>query len=228
MYTIFQAPKEFFHVSPHIYENNHLFRETFMEQVLLWVQTYGTPAIIVLIALEYACFPISSKLVLPFAGAFGAGMGMSLPLLIVYSSAAGLVGTSLTYSVGRYGGSPMMEKLMSRFPSTKKPILASYRTFGNHGKIAVCLGRVIPICRTYIAFVAGACGQPYPEYALFSTIGIVVWNTLLLTLGYYFYQFRDVFFLYFNKYKTIILVAGLLLIVLLLAIKRTDEEDRTA
>ena len=121
----FGSVKAFFHFSPHIHENNHLFMETFMEQVLLWVQTYGTPAIIVLIALEYACFPVSSELVLPFAGAFGAGMGISLPLLILYSSAAGLVGTSLTYAIGRYGGSPMMEKIMSRFPSTKKPILAS-------------------------------------------------------------------------------------------------------
>lgn len=196
-----------------------------MEQILLWIGSYGTPAIIVLIALEYACFPISSELVLPFAGAIGAGIGISLPLLILYSSLAGLAGTSLTYAVGRFGGSPLMEKLMIRFPSTKKPILASYRTFGNHGRAAVCIGRVIPICRTYIAFVAGACQQSYTTYILFSAIGIAVWNTMLLTLGYYFYQFRDVFFLYFNKYKTIILVAGLLLIVLLLVVKRSDGEE---
>lgn len=196
-----------------------------MEQVLLWVQTYGTPAIILLIALEYACFPISSELVLPFAGAFGAGIGLSLPLLILYSSAAGLIGTSLTYTIGRCGGSPMMEKIMVRFPSTKKPILASYRTFGDHGRSAVCLGRVIPICRTYIAFVAGACGQSYPTYAVFSLIGIAVWNAVLLTLGYYFYQFRDVFFHYFNQYKTIILIAGLLLIVLLLVTRRDENDD---
>lgn len=195
-----------------------------MEQILLWIESYGTPAIIVLIALEYACFPISSELVLPFAGAIGAGIGLSLPLLILYSSLAGLAGTSLTYAVGRFGGSPLMEKLMARFPSTKKPILASYRTFGNHGRAAVCLGRVIPICRTYIAFVAGACRQSYATYLLFSAAGIAVWNTMLLTLGYYFYQFRDVFFLYFNKYKTMILVAGLLLIVLLLVSKRSDDE----
>lgn len=199
--------------------------EESMEQLILWIQTYGTPAIILLIALEYACFPISSELVLPFAGAFGAGIGISLPLLILYSSLAGLAGTSLTYAIGRYGGSPLMEKIMCRFPSTKKSILTSYRTFGDHGKIAVCIGRVIPICRTYIAFVAGACGQSYTTYALFSAIGITIWNTLLLTLGYYFYQFRDVFFLYFNKFKTIILVVGLLLIALILITKNKEEKD---
>lgn len=196
-----------------------------MEQLLLWIETYGTPAILLLIALEYACFPISSELVLPFAGAIGAGCGISLPLLVLYSSLAGLVGTSLTYGIGRYGGSPMMEKLMTRFPSTKKPILSSYRTFGNHGKSAVCLGRIIPICRTYIAFVAGACGQPYPTYAMYSAIGIMIWNSVLLTLGYYFYQFRDIFFFYFNKYKMIILFAGLLLIILLIVTRQNEQEE---
>ena len=175
--------------------------------------------------MEYACFPISSELVLPFAGAFGAGIGISLPLLILYSSAAGLIGTSLTYAIGRYGGSPLLEKIMSRFPSTKKPILASYRTFGDQGRIAVCIGRIIPICRTYIAFVAGACGQTYPTYDLFSSIGITLWNTILICLGYYFYNYRNIFFFYFNKYKTIILIIGLLLIVLLLFSKKSEKDD---
>lgn len=195
-----------------------------MDQLLLWIESYGIPAIILLIALEYACFPISSELVLPFVGTFGAGTGFSLPLLILYSSAAGLIGTSLIYAIGRYGGSPMLEKIMQRFPSTKKPILASYRTFGDRGRLAVCIGRVIPICRTYIAFVAGACGQSYSTYALFSTIGITVWNSLLLCLGYYFYNYREIFFFYFNKYKTIILIVGILLIALLL-ITRTEKDD---
>ncbi len=179
-----------------------------MDQLLQWIESYGTPAIILLIALEYACFPISSELVLPFAGAFGAGIGLSLPLLILYSSAAGLAGTSLTYAIGRYGGSPLLEKIMARFPSSKKPILASYRTFGDRGRLAVCVGRVIPICRTYIAFVAGACGQSYPAY-----------------VGYYFYNYRDIFFHYFDKYKTFILIIGLLLILLLLFSRKTETEE---
>lgn len=196
-----------------------------MDQLLQWIESYGTPAIILLIALEYACFPISSELVLPFAGAFGAGIGISLPLLILYSSAAGLAGTSLTYAIGRYGGSPLLEKIMARFPSSKKPILASYRTFGNRGRLAVCVGRIIPICRTYIAFVAGACGQSYPAYVIFSSIGITIWNTLLICLGYYFYNYRNIFFYYFDKYKTFILIIGLLLILLLLFSRKTETEE---
>ena len=194
-----------------------------MDQLLLWIQNYGTPAIIVLIALEYACFPISSELVLPFAGAFGAGHGTPLFLLIIYSSIAGLIGTTFTYLIGRFGGSPLLDRLMRRFPSTEKPILSSYRTFGDHGKIAVCLARVIPLCRTYIAFVAGSSKQSFPTYTIFSAIGITLWNSVLITLGYYGYQYRDTFFHYFNQYKTIILVVGVGLLVLLLFPRRERE-----
>ena len=194
-----------------------------MDTILLWIEDFGIPAILLLIMLEYACFPISSELVLPFAGAFGAGAGLPLPLLILYSSLAGLVGTSATYGIGRYGGSPLLEKIMNRFPSSKKPILSSYRTFGDHGKLAVCLGRVIPLCRTYIAFVAGACGQPYPTYALFSTLGIAIWNTVLLTLGYYFYQYRDLFFEYFDRYKIFIFFGGILILLLIFVFRQKEE-----
>jgi membrane protein DedA with SNARE-associated domain len=199
---------------------------TTMEQLFLWMETYGIPAVLLLIALEYACFPISSELVLPFAGAVGAGNGIAFPLLVAYSTVAGLAGTSLIYAIGRYGGSPLLEKVMSRFPSSQKPILRSYRIFGNHGRSAVCFGRFLPICRTYIAFVAGACGQSYPAYVFYSAIGISVWNTILLTLGYYFYQFRHTFFLYFNQYKTVVFVAGLLFLILLL-VRNVQKDDET-
>ncbi len=196
-----------------------------MDTLLLWIESYGIPAILLLILLEYACFPISSELVLPFAGAFGAGADMPLLLLILYSSVAGLIGTSLTYGIGRYGGSPLLEKIMSRFPSSKKPILSSYRTFGNHGKLAVCLGRVIPLCRTYIAFVAGACNQPYLTYALFSFLGIAIWNTVLLTLGYYFYQYREIFFGYFDRYKIFIFFGGILILLLIFVWRQKEENE---
>ncbi len=195
-----------------------------MDQLISWITLYGIPAILLLIALEYACFPISSELVLPFAGTFATTLGMPFPLLILSSTLAGLAGTSLIYIIGRYGGSPLLEKMMVRFPSSKKPILASYRVFGNHGKSAVCLGRMIPLCRTYIAFVAGACQQPYLIYAFFSSLGILLWNTILLSLGYYFYQYRHIFFSYFNRYKILIFFGGILILLLFLVFQKKEKE----
>ena len=107
------------------------------------------------------------------------------------------------------------------------------RLFGRTGdKSDVCAAEwnyageadcVIPLCRTYIAFVAGSSKQSFPTYAIFSAIGITLWNSVLITLGYYGYQYRDTFFHYFNQYKTIILVVGVGLLVLLLFPRREWE-----
>lgn len=184
-----------------------------IEDLLL---TYGLPAIFLLIFLEYACFPVSSEIVLPLAGLFAAGQGLPFPLLVLLSTLAGIGGSLITYIIGRKGGSPLLEKIMSRFPSMEKPILSSYRTFGDHGKSAVFLSRLIPLCRTYIGFVAGAMKQSCSGYILYSAFGILLWNTVLTGLGYYFYQYKEIFFSYFNRYKHWIFFGGLFLLVLIL------------
>lgn len=189
---------------------------SFIENV---INQYGLSAMFLLILLEYACFPVSSEIILPLAGLVGARCGMPFITLVLASTAAGLGGTGLTYVVGRFGGSPMLEKIMRRFPSFEKPILSSYRAFGNHGKSAVFLSRLIPLCRTYIGFVAGAMKQSPASYFVCSAFGILLWNAVLTSLGYYFYQYQDVFFFYFNKYKKWIFVCGSLLLILIFVCK---------
>ena len=146
-----------------------------IEDLLL---TYGMPAIFLLILLEYACFPVSSEIVLPLAGLFAAGQGFSFPMLVLLSTMAGIGGSMITYLIGRKGGSPLLERIMKRCPSMEKPIISSYRTFGDHGKSAVFLSRLIPLCRTYIGFVAGAMKQKCSGYIIYSAFGILLWNTI--------------------------------------------------
>ena len=134
--------------------------------------------------------------------------------LVLLATGAGLIGALIPYGIGRFGGSPLLERIMKRFSSMEKPILTSYRVFGNHEKSAVLVSRVIPLCRTYIGFVAGAMGQNISRYLLYSAIGIVTWNTVLTGLGYYFYQYKDLFFHYFDKYKHVIFYTGIVLLVI--------------
>lgn len=198
---------------------------SFMESL---VDQYGMAAIFLLILAEYACFPVSSEIILPLAGLMGARAGFPFAALVIFSTAAGLAGSCITYGIGRFGGSPLLERLMKRFPSLSKPILSSYRTFGDHGKSAVLLCRLIPLCRTYIGFVAGAMKQSLFGYLISSSLGILLWNTALTSLGYYFYQYRDVFFDGFNRYKRWIFIGGLILLLIILSCrfmaKQKDSE----
>lgn len=190
------------------------------------IEDYGLAAMFFLIFLEYACFPVSSEIILPLAGLAGACHGLSFPLLVLISSTCGLAGTTITYGIGRAGGSPLLERAIRRFPSLKRPILASYRTFGNHGRGAVLLSRLLPLCRTYIGFVAGAMRQPLISYLACSAIGIVIWNSLLTSLGFYFYPYRGIFFFYFNLYKKWILIIGIPLLLFFFFTKFTAPSRR--
>ncbi len=190
------------------------------------IAEYGLISIFALIFLEYACFPVSSEIILPLAGVVGAAHGLAFPILVLFSSVCSLAGTLLTYLIGRLGGSPLLERAMQRFPSAKRPILASYRTFGNHGNIAVLLSRLLPLCRTYIGFVAGAMKQPLTSYLFFSSIGITIWNTALTGLGYYFYPHREVFFETIRNYRKWILIIGIPLILLWLLCGRKQKKTK--
>lgn len=197
---------------------------SFIETIL---SQYGLPAIFLCILLEYACFPVSSEIILPLSGLLAARQGLAFPLLVLFSTIAGILGSMITYLIGRFGGSPLLERIMNRFPSMRKPILTSYRVFGNHNRSAIFISRLIPLCRTYIGFVAGAMKQSCSSYLLYSAFGIFLWNTILTGLGYYFYQYKDLFFSYFDRYKHWIFWIGLLLIVLILYhnIKKSSDSD---
>lgn len=166
---------------------------------------YGLLAMFLIILIEYACFPISSEIVLPFSGAFASIQGIPFLIVLPLSVIAGLIGTSLCYLIGYYGGHFIINKIRHKYPKSNKGLDSSHNFFDKYGKYAVCMGRVIPICRTYIAFFAGIAKLNFITYIISSAIGITVWNTLLIGLGYVFHSNYQVIAIYYNKFKDIII-----------------------
>jgi len=172
-----------------------------MELLTSLFKKYGLLGLCLMILLEYACFPISSEIVLPFCGAFAKTYDISFFLLIPGSVLAGLLGTSLCYLIGRIGGTRVLTFLKTRFPKTQKGITASEEKMERYGALAVCFGRVIPLCRTYIAFIAGSMGQPYRQFLTYSFFGITVWNCILISLGYLLKSNWNEVQRYYEEYK---------------------------
>jgi membrane protein DedA with SNARE-associated domain len=187
-----------------------------MHELLSFISNYGLFAMFLLIFAEYACFPVSSEIILPFAGAFSASYGISFFLLLPLSVAAGLIGTSLCFFLGRKGGKFFLSKLSNRFPKTKKPLEASYVSFEKYGVFAVGIGRLIPLCRTYIAFIAGAFGQSYSTFFAASVVGISIWNFVLIGIGYFFRENWNKISGYYEQYRDSILLVLIVLLLLFL------------
>lgn len=181
------------------------------------IYEYGLFAMFFIILIEYACFPLSSEIVLPFSGAVASLQHVNYLTILSLSVLAGLIGTSICYTVGRLGGGALISGLIKKFPKAEKGILSSQEKFKKYGNLAVCFGRLIPICRTYIAFIAGAAGQSLFTYLLSSFVGITVWNAVLIGLGYLLRENWDTVGVYYIRYKDIMLplaiFAGMLILV---------------
>ncbi len=152
------------------------------------LEQYGLVGIFAVVALEYACFPLPSEAVLPLSGMAAAAAGLPLPLVVFVTVLAGLVGSTVCYLLGALGGRPLMEKLLKRFPRALSTLDRTSDWQRSMGGLSVMLARVIPVFRTWISFAAGLGGQPLGAFLLYSSMGIIVWNTLLLLSGYYLFM----------------------------------------
>lgn len=182
-----------------------------------FIAEYGTLAMFIIILLEYACFPVSSEIVLPFSGAIASANHTNFLVILPLSILAGLIGTGICYGVGWFGGGVILHAIVHRFPKAQKGIDHANKKFGEHGGVTVCIGRVIPIIRTYISLVAGAARLSPVTYFTYTFLGITVWNTLLIGLGYTLQENYQKVAGYYERYKyNLIPIAGLCVFTLIL------------
>jgi membrane protein DedA with SNARE-associated domain len=148
----------------------------------------GYPGIGGLIALE-GVFPlVPSELILPLAGSLAAGGQLALPLLLLAAVTGSLASATLYYSVARYGGEPLVGRLIDRWGRwlflTRDDLARTRAWFERRGPLMVLVGRFTPGLRTLISVPAGLAGMPYPRFALYTVLGSGVWNGGLLLAGW--------------------------------------------
>jgi len=144
---------------------------------------FGLLGMFLVVALEYACFPLPSEVLLPLAGFTCAAAGVPPVLSVFVSTLAGLSGSFVCYLLGRFG-QRFLEKLLKRFPKAKEKLAETRAFSSSFGGLSVMAARVIPLCRTWISFAAGLAAQRISSFLLYSAMGIIIWNTLLLGSGY--------------------------------------------
>lgn len=176
------------------------------------IYEYGMIAMFFLILIEYACFPVSSEIVLPFSGAVAASQGISYPVILAASVLAGLIGTSVCFIVGKKGGNLVILKIQKKYPKSKASFEKCYDKFQKQGVTFVCVSRVVPLCRTYVAFVAGALNLKYSSFCIASLAGISLWNALLIGLGYILGGKWELVSYYYSEYKHIIIICAVILL----------------
>lgn len=110
---------------------------------------------------------------------------LSLPILLVSLTAAGIIGDAVNYACGRYIGPKVFKSETSRFLN-RNHLLKAQEFFERHGGKAIIFARFAPIVRTFVPFVAGIGKMRYPRFALFNVIGGIAWVAGFLLAGHYF------------------------------------------
>jgi membrane protein DedA with SNARE-associated domain len=143
----------------------------------------GYPAVILLMAIQSACIPIPSEVIMPLAGAALAHTQWDLILLATVASLASNLGSIPAYWVGAHGGRPMVERYGSYLLLSRHDLDRVDHFFDRFGSIAVLIGRMLPIVRTFIAFPAGVAKMNKWKFHIYTFIGSWPWCYALAWVG---------------------------------------------
>jgi membrane protein DedA with SNARE-associated domain len=143
----------------------------------------GYPAVIILMAIQSACIPIPSEVIMPLAGDALAHSQWDLILLATVASLASNLGSIPAYWVGARGGRPMVERYGSVLLLSRHDLDRVDHFFDRFGSIAVLIGRMLPIIRTFIAFPAGVAKMNQLRFHIYTFIGSWPWCYALAYVG---------------------------------------------
>src|ERR1700742_1822331 len=143
----------------------------------------GYFSVILLMAIQSACIPIPSEVIMPLAGYALAHTQLDLILLATVASLASNLGSIPAYWVGAHGGRPMVERYGSYLLLSRRDLDLVDRFFDRFGSIAVLIGRMLPIVRTFIAFPAGVAKMNQVRFHIYTFIGSWPWCYALAYVG---------------------------------------------
>jgi len=162
------------------------FTLAFAEFFINFIEKLGVLGVFITMSLESCGFPIPSEIVMPFAG-FVVWKEKNLILgfeLLFIASIANLFGSIALYFIGKYIGREFLFKYGKYILLTKEKILFVEKWFAKNGEKAVFIGRMLPGIRTIISFPAGVAKMNKTKFLIFTLLGSIPWNLLLLLLGF--------------------------------------------
>lgn len=122
----------------------------------IWViSSGGYVGIAILMAIESACIPLPSEIIMPFAGYLVSTGRFDLYLAATAGAIGCNLGSIVAYEIGKRGGRPVAERWGRYLLIGPGELDAADRFFARWGSIAVLIGRLLPVIRSFIAFPAG-------------------------------------------------------------------------
>ena len=156
----------------------------FQDWLIPLLENYGLLIVFLTMTAESACIPIPSEIVVPYGGFLAAQGYTELWMVITVATVANLVGSSIAYAVGRYGGRTLFLRYGRYVLVSPHHLDKAEGWFDRHGEVTVFFTRMMPGVRTFISLPAGIARMPFGKFLLYSALGSIPWNAALAYLGY--------------------------------------------
>ena len=171
------------------------------------IGTTGYAGIALLMAIESACIPLPSELIMPFAGY----LVFEGKLSLFWAATAGAIGCNLgslvAYEIGFHGGRPLVERFGSYILMGRRELDWADSFFHRYGQTAVFVGRLLPVIRTFIALPAGIARMPRGRFHLYTFLGSWPWCFGLAYVGMKLGENWRSLGQYFHKFDAVVGVA---------------------
>jgi membrane protein DedA with SNARE-associated domain len=147
------------------------------------ISASGYLGIALLMAIESACIPLPSEIIMPFSG-YLVYVGRFKLLWVATVGALGCnLGSAVAYAVGYYGGRPLVEKYGSYILLSRHELDWADRFFARYGNITVFVSRLLPVVRTFIALPAGVARMKQAKFHFYTFVGSWPWCLGLAYVG---------------------------------------------
>lgn len=203
------------------------------DAIFSFITEYGYVAVFFLMVLENVFPPIPSEVILPFIGYAAAEGQINLVLALGVATLGSLFGTSLWFLVGWLVPATALENFFRKYGGfvaiELKDFQLAVATFTRFERTAVFVGRLIPGVRSVISIPAGSVRMPVKLFLTLSLCGTLLWNTMLILIGYFVLADFSLVETYMAPVTDIVLFGFLLLYILQVIrfVVRRVREHRT-
>jgi membrane protein DedA with SNARE-associated domain len=147
------------------------------------IASTGYLGIMFLMAIESACIPLPSEIIMPFSGYLVYTGRFSLLWVAMWGAIGCNLGSVIAYEIGYFGGRPLVEAYGRYIFLSKRELDWADGFFQRRGAIAVLIARLLPVVRTFIALPAGIARMPRLTFHIYTFIGSWPWCFVLAYIG---------------------------------------------
>ncbi len=148
------------------------------------ISATGYVGVALMMAIESACIPLPSEIIMPFSGYLVFTGRFNLWWVATAGAIGCNLGSVLAYEVGYHGGRPLVERFGKYILLNERDLDWADRFFSRHGEWAIVAGRLLPVIRTFIALPAGIARMPRFRFHLYTFLASWVWCLALAYVGF--------------------------------------------